>query len=383
VLLALDQLERGRWKTMLVLLAVALSSKEDLAIIIAPLGVWIAATAWRAGRTRRSAATGRAHAVSHPGGISGMWPDRLAGSTGLLLGLAMAVFATAYLAAVVGWAIPAFRSGETVHYSRYFQAFGETPGEIVRTMLTDPLRVARAFLTVETVLYAAAMLVPLGLLPLCSPGRLAVGLPLFFVLCLNEIGRAPHFHFHAPLVPVAVWAAAAGLGSIARWRASRPAAPAGIARWAAHFTWTSGLATGLFFSLGPLGVTFWDPGSGAHWQKLYVPGERAARFAAIEELVPRDARVASTDFVHPRFTHHERSYDYSEYPRAVNNNQPGAPPDTGYIVIDKQDRYSAVAPPEQQIHGPQDLPEYRAAPERWQVLVNDEYFLVLKRRDGS
>jgi hypothetical protein len=149
----------------------------------------------------------------------------------------------------------------------------------------------------------------------------------------------------------------------------------------AQFAWTSALATGLFFSLSPLGIAFWDRDSEWYWRKLYVPGERAAQFADIQSLIPPEARVASTDFVHPRFTHHERSYDYSDYPRAVNNNRPGAPPDTDYIVVDKRDRYRAIAPAEQQIHGPEDLPEYRAAPGTWDVLVNDDYFLVLKRME--
>ncbi|HUG91389.1 MAG TPA: DUF2079 domain-containing protein [Planctomycetaceae bacterium] len=361
LLFALDQLERRRWKTMLLLLGLALSSKEDLAVVIAPLGVWIAATACWPGVRERSTSGAR------PWGA-------------IVLGLALAVFATAYLVAVVGWVIPAFRSGETVHYSRYFQAFGETPGEIVRTMLTDPARVAREFFTADTLLYAAALVVPLGCLPLFAAGRLLVGLPLFFVLCLNELGRAPHFHFHAPLVPIVVWAAAAGLGNVTRRSTGRATEFHSGGRWASHFAWCSAFATGLFFSLGPLGIAFWDRGSGAHWRTLYVPGERAARFSEVERLIPRGARVASTDFIHPRFTHHERSYDYSEYPRAVNDNRPGAPPDTDFIVIDKQDRYRSLAPPEQQIRGPADLPEYGEDPGRWEVLVDDEYFMVLRRR---
>ncbi len=42
LLFALDQLERRRYKTLCLLAAVALSAQEDYAIVLAPLGVWIA-----------------------------------------------------------------------------------------------------------------------------------------------------------------------------------------------------------------------------------------------------------------------------------------------------------------------------------------------------
>src|SRR6185436_5072552 len=41
--------------------------------------------------------------------------------------------------------------------------------------------------------------------------------PLFGVLCLSEITNSPLHHFHAPLVPVLMWAAAAGLGNVERF----------------------------------------------------------------------------------------------------------------------------------------------------------------------
>ncbi|MBW3542189.1 MAG: DUF2079 domain-containing protein [Planctomycetes bacterium] len=343
VLFGLDQLERRRYGTMSVLFALALTAKEDYAIVLAPIGLWLCLSSFRRDAT----------AASRPA----RW-----------IGAAWAIGATAYLAAVVLWIIPWFRGGDAVHYARYFPALGGTPGEILETFFTRPGVVFEALATPETLLYFVAVLAPLGFLPLLSPGRLLVALPLFVTLCLNELARDPRHHFHAPLVPLVFWAAAAGLGR-----------SLGAGRFARHFMWTSALATGFLFSLGPQGRAFWDAGSPYHWRELYVRSERARRFAAVERLIPRDARVASTDFVHPRFTHHERSYDYSDYPRAVNEGKPGAPPDTDYIVIDKQDRYRRRLPPEKQIHAPGDVPEYRAAPDAWRVLYNDEYYLVLQR----
>ncbi|MCP4509229.1 MAG: hypothetical protein GY826_22885, partial [Fuerstiella sp.] len=92
---------------------------------------------------------------------------------------------------------------------------------------------------------------------------------------------------------------------------------------------------------------------------------------------PLTAHVASTDFIHTRLTHCERSYDYSNYLRAVNNFQPGVPPDTDYIVIDTGHRYS-------EIHAATDVPELQGKTD-WKLLpdTTNGYFLLLRRRASA
>jgi len=330
LLFALDQWERGRLKTTLLLLTIALSAKEDYALVIAPLGLWIALCG-NGGKVEISKKNRR-------------W-----------LGGGMALFAVIYLWVVIKFAIPYFRGGD-VHYVRYFpEELGATPGELVWNVLTDPLTVADYLFTPRNLLFACYLLLPLGGISLLSPTRLVVALPLFGVLCLNQIAGDTQHHFHAPLIPIICWAAAAGLA-----RLRSPFTP----RWAL----CCAVATGLFFSLSPAGISFWDPNSAFQWRRWYVPGERSAKFAAVLEQIPPDARVASTDFVHPRFTHHARSYDYSDY-------RPKVPDDAEYIVIDTRHRYSAIKTPEQ-------VKEYRDHPDQWELLPDrtDGYFIILKRR---
>ncbi|TXT36832.1 MAG: hypothetical protein FD138_859 [Planctomycetota bacterium] len=64
-LFAFDALEQKRLSRALILLAIALSAKEDYSIIIAPLGVWLASMAWwDVGRKgQRLSAIGRASAI--------------------------------------------------------------------------------------------------------------------------------------------------------------------------------------------------------------------------------------------------------------------------------------------------------------------------------
>ena len=107
---------------------------------------------------------------------------------------------------------------------------------------------------------------------------------------------------------------------------------------------------------------------------MYVPSARAAEFQKVLALLPEDSRVASTDYVHTRLTHFGRSYDYSDYLRAVNNYQPGVPADTDYIVIDTGHRYSTIRSLEQ-------VRELREERDQWEVVPVDTQglFIVLKR----
>jgi uncharacterized membrane protein len=357
LLLTLDQLDRGHWRGCLIGMIGCLTVKEDYTLVLGPLGVWIAATAWLA-------------------------PARLRAEQGrrcwLLFGIGLAIASVVYLWLATRVVMPWFRPGEEIHYARYFSRLGDTPEAIVRTVLTRPGFVAGELLTTSTWLYLLALLVPVGGIALLSPGRLAVGLPLLGVLCLNELARDPRHHFHGPLVAIVFWAVAAGLPNVAAWMHQRlrraPLDPAGALRIGSHLLWTSALVAGLFFSLSPLGLAFWDPGSSWNWWKLYGPTRRGAEFAKVAPLIPTTARVASTDFVHPRFTHHERSYDYSGYVRKVSGYEQRVPDDTDFIVIDTTHPYS-------QYHRPEDVPEYHQA-DRWEPLRDETngYFIVLRRR---
>ncbi len=107
-----------------------------------------------------------------------------------------------------------------------------------------------------------------------------------------------------------------------------------------------------------------------------MPGPRAREFPKVLARIPTSARVASTDFIHTRFTHFDRSWDYSDYLRAVNDYLPGVPADTDYIVIDTTHPYSTV-------RSPADVRELRQQPELWELLPDDTggLFLILRRRE--
>jgi uncharacterized membrane protein len=420
LLFGLDALERRRYRTLLVWLALALSCQEDAATVIAPLGLWIAF------RQARCAGTSTPAAPPQPGCSardSRQIGTRLRDQTALF-GSGMALFGVLYVVLTIKVVLPWFRGGDDVHFAQYFSDLGATSGEIVSNVVLHPGRLVSKLLSVESMLFALQLLAPLGFLPLLSPGRLAVGAPLFALLCLSPITNSAWHHFHAPLVPILFWAAAAGLANAAyvfdaghgwwkrrKAKASRaaearsripvedfvpsgrrlpaeakptvvtppvaarpPAGNARVVRAAAVWSVLSAFFAGVPVTLTPLGIGFWDSESRVYWKNVYVPGERTQYFPAALALVPRDSRVASTDYIHPRFTHHARSYDYSEYARKGPDNVDYLE-DAEYIVIDTQHPYS-------QIKRPEDVKEYRDKPDQWELLEDHTagYFIVLKRR---
>ena len=364
ILFGLDQLERGRIKSAIGFWLIALSAQEDFTIILTPLGLWISLFP--------SAAIQQESSNKRPGN------NQLR-----LLGLGMAIFNVLYLFLALKYIMPWFRNGEKIHYVGYFQQFGSSLEEVVKNILGNPQLLFSELFAVTTPIYAMMLLVPLGFMALFSPSRLLVGLPLFGLLCLNQLSRTPHHHFHAPTIPILFWATAAGAANFLGWRKKGNSIEQQSQKkhaqtlWAAHFVAASAFATGLFTSMGPLGIGFWDPHSSAYWKDRYIVQERAKKFALVIDEIPKTARVFSTDFVHPRFTHYARSYDYSSYPRKTDEElttpEPGI---TYYLVIDTQHPYSTIKRPE-------DIPQYRDHPEDWELLPDktDGYYIVLKRRN--
>ena len=379
LLLTLDQLDRRNLRGLLIGLAFTLTVKEDYALIFGPLGLWIL---WHeSGGWPLLAVFSSSVALGEKRITDGQ--ECPSSDRWIATGIAMSIGSVIYLWLATRVVMPWFRSGAEVHYARYFRKFGDTPEQILFTMISRPGLLFGELVSTATILYAIAMLAPVAFLPLLSPGRLAVGAPLFGILCLNELAKDPRHQFHAPLVAIVFWSVANAIPRAERclkWLAGRlgrlgPSTEGAIPIVPRTQLWTSALTTGVFLTLSPLGISFWDPGSSWNWRRLYGPSRRAELFVHVPPLIPRSSRVASTDFVHPRFTHHDRSYDYSGYLRKVSDYQKRVPDDTDFIVIDTQHPYS-------EIKRPDEVPEYRDHPDEWELLPDETegFFIVLRRR---
>ncbi|WP_437185952.1 DUF2079 domain-containing protein [Planctomicrobium sp. SH668] len=352
LLFMIDAAERRRWGWMTLCVLLGLACQEDFAVAIAPFGVWLLLDGWI--RSRASA------------------KERDAYSGQVLAGVILSITMPLYVIIAVKYAIPWFHEGHVVHYASYFQAFGKTPFEIVMNILFNPLLLWTNLVTAASTALLLDLIAPVGF-PLRAWRQLLVGVPLFVLLCLNELLQqfpGPFHHFHAALIPTIIWAGCVSLKSSASDEKSIRSDAEKRGLWMLVCAAT----TSFFFSLSPVGIQFWDAGSPFHWKRLYVPNERAAEFEKVLPLIPVTSRVASTDFVHPRFTHHERSYDYSHYPRRVANYEDKVPDDTEYIVIDTGHRYS-------EIKSFSDTREFRNQRDQWEVIPVDTkgYFIILKR----
>ncbi|QDT53239.1 hypothetical protein Pan44_12550 [Caulifigura coniformis] len=226
LLVAIDLLERRRYGWATFWLAITLSAQEDWAIPIALLGAYFAVHAFCTSRpnpspraqlddsvpsTGEKVAEGRMRGQRTPA-----TPESLANRRQLIFGIGLFLFSIAYLWFALNVVIPWFRGGATVHTASYFSKFGNSPREIIVTLLTDWPLVFSTIVTPAALVYALRLLLPIGFLPLRSPGRLLVAAPLFLLLLMNDLAMqvpAPVHHFHAPLIPILFWAAASGLGT--------------------------------------------------------------------------------------------------------------------------------------------------------------------------
>lgn len=375
----IDFAERRRLVSSSVCFLIALTTQEDFALVIGSIGAVLFLIARQ-----------------NPGAAP---PDETRRFARWSLGLLF--FSVVWVLLAVLVVIPAFRGGEAVHYSRYFGDLGNSPGDLFRTALHSPGKVLTQLFSLRSLFYVLVLTVPLGLNPLRRPMYLIAGVATFGMLSLIQLGNSstttdtsglaelppiPFHHFHAPLLPVLFWAAAASLrprnkerertGQRHRAWASELNQHSGRnALSAARLAFFCAALTGVSGSMMPLGAAFWSHDSQFGWRNLYVPGERATEFQKVLAMLPADARVASTDYVHTRLTHFDRSYDYSGYLRAVNDYKPGVPVDTDCIVIDTGHRYSEIKSIDQ-------VRELKEEPEQWEVVPIETHglFIVLKRR---
>ena len=364
----IESAESGRFRLAWLFLLIALSAKEDMALITAPIGIVLAISVWR-DSARQSLRN---------------W------------GLATAFVSVAWLLLAVLVVIPAFRSGDVVHYSRYFGELGSTPGELIKTAVTNPTLVLAQVFSLRTLFYLCLLLAPLAFIVLRSPLQLLAGVLTFVMLTLLQLGNGadnggfpavPYHHFHAPLLPVLFWAAGCGLVWFrADQQVLRGFLPNTPAR-AALLVLCCCMTTSVTGSLLPFGASYWSNTSVFGRHTLFYPNpeqragqhwiQRAHMANRVVEQIPLTARVAATDYIHTRLTHCERSYDYSGYARAVNETGRRVPADTDYIVIDTGHRYSTI-------HNAGEIPELTESDD-WDLLpdATDGHFLILQRRASN
>jgi uncharacterized membrane protein len=248
LLFAIWYLDEGRLLPFAAFALVAAATKEEIALVVAGLGIW--------------------YALAHR--------RRLAGAAVAVAGVAVALIAIEVV-------IPHFnRAGTSSFFTRYSEV-GSTPGGIVHTALTDPLKIVTTAFTGRGLTYLAQLALPLGLLVVLAPLALIAAVPELAVNLLSAATTQTsiHFHYTAGLIPVLLAAAVFGAKRIP------PRVPVA--------TLVVVIAVGANYLLGPVPLWHYFPG-GEQLQARAADVTEHDRIAARAlRLIPPHAVVSATN----------------------------------------------------------------------------------------
>ncbi len=164
--------------------ALAVTGKEEIGLVVAGFGLWYVLS-------KRQLRAG-----------------------GAILAAGAAVSAIA-----VEVVVPHFSGSASSFYSRYSEV-GGTPGGILKTAVTHPIRFLGDLLSGGDLRYLMHLLVPLGGLWALAPAAALAALPeiVLNVLSTNTYQRSIHFHYTAGLIPPLFAASILGAAALARRR---------------------------------------------------------------------------------------------------------------------------------------------------------------------
>ncbi len=268
--------EANRSWWCLAALLLALACREDAALPVLGLGLWIAVARRR-------------------------W----------IPGVGLALASVGLLFALTELVIPYFRAAAYPHLGRYGH-LGGTVGEILWTMLLHPVSSLAGLASVGKLVYLLAILTPLGFLPLLGLLDLLPALP---VLAENLLSRDPIlFHhrtqYNAFILPFFVVAAISGIGRLRGW--STPNAPPGRLR--------PGVVLGfaLILSLALTSRTFND----LRVDRIVRSDHQRAAYTVMA-AIPPEAAVSTHDPYVPHLTRRAKIF---VFPVGIEK--------SGYVLID-------------------------------------------------
>jgi len=260
-------LDSGRLVPFAVCAALACTTKEHVGLAVAALGIWYAL------------ARGR----------------RRAGAVIAAAGAGVAVFALQVV-------VPHFAPGGGSPFEGRYTAVGGSPGGIAKTLVTDPGRILDAVPEARDARYLLALLLPLLLCSLLSPGLAAVALP---ELAINVLSATPtqtsiHFHYTATMIPALVGAAVLGAARLRNQRLRLRVIPGGLV--------VSTLAAGIV--LGPMPQWRHVPLGSDLATREHVVTDHARVLARAIRIVPPREPVSATNTLGAHLSDRRRVFSF-------------------------------------------------------------------------
>ena len=250
LLFAFWYLDENRLVRFAVFAVLAMTTKEEIGLVVAGMGIWYAI------RRRR-----------RPGAV-------IAGAGALVSAIAITVV------------IPHYNAGaESSFYGRY-DAIGGSAGGIARTAFTHPWRIIEEAFRGNDFHYLLHLLLPLGLLFLLSPVVMIAVLPELALNMLSDTSTQTsiHFHYTAGAIAPLVVATVLGAAVVAR-RFPAGAVAAGAVAVALVASW----------KIGAVPLWGYVPGGEDYQRNDWRVTAHDHIASEAVSLVPRNAVVSSTN----------------------------------------------------------------------------------------
>ncbi len=288
ILLALWWAEQRAWGRFAIAALLVTATKEDMALLGVLLGGWAVVRAL----SDRASLAGAGGAMRR----RGIWVG-----AGVAL-ISLLWFGVATFVIIPAYAAPVYGEAQSVYFQRY-GALGNSVGDIMRNLVTQPALVWSIATEPDRLRYLAGLLAGVGGLTLLAPEFLLLTAP---ALAANLLSAYPaqysgELHYSAPLVPyfvvgaiVGAERAARGLGRLLRGR--RDVALGLVLAWL------------LVWSLGYHRIKGWTPlGGEFRWPEITSHQRLAPRFF---RQIPDDAPISVTPALYPHLSHRERIYKF-------------------------------------------------------------------------
>ena len=281
---------RKQWGWFWVALGVALACKEDAALAVAVLGLVIA--------------------FKHR--------QRALGALTTVAGVAWFMICTKAI-------IPLANGGRAPFYTTFFPGLGTSVPAILVNLVVHPTRWLKRVLARSRWTYYAQLLWPVALLPLLSPGVLAIGGPQLMVNTLSGDNYTHNIQYHYTAIVIAAVFLALVEGVARRGRN-----PTGH-RFLVGLVLAASLAANVAWSPSPLGVKYHS----GIWAR---PQAKHKALNAALGMIPDGAATSASYYIDDHLTHRTLIY---EFPNpwvttnwGINNEHPPDPSKVDWLIVD-------------------------------------------------
>ncbi|MBC7252247.1 MAG: DUF2079 domain-containing protein, partial [Anaerolineae bacterium] len=182
--------------------------------------------------------------------------------------------------------------------ARRFGEVGGGPWGLVGYFIANPGQLIPLLFDREKLQTIFDLLVPLGFLPLLSPGLVLPAIPILIInlTAKSEWQSTIHAHYMAPVLPFLFAAATDTIGWLGRHWRRQP-----IASSLASFVLINTFLVTIFFSPYP-------PGKRFHWADYYQPSIHEENLQRIIALVPDEALVCAQSDIFPHLSQRRDIY---------------------------------------------------------------------------